>query len=41
MNEVISAAELEAVDMCVSEFFQLLVLSVVIELLEAAKVDAK
>lgn len=41
LDEVIPGAELEAVDVCVSEVSQLLVLSVVIELLEAAKVDAR
>ncbi len=38
---MISGAELEAVDVCASEIFQLFVLSVVMELLEAAKVDAR
>lgn len=41
LDEVISGAGLEAVDVCASEFSALLVLSVVIELLEAARVDAR
>lgn len=41
LDEEISGAELEVADVCVSEFSRLLVLSVVMELLEAAKVDAR
>lgn len=41
MDEVVPGAKLETVDMCVSEVSRLLVLSVVMELLEAAKVDAR
>lgn len=41
LDDVIPEEELEAVDVSVSEVSQLLVLSVVIELLEAAKVDAR
>lgn len=41
LDAVIAGAELEVVDACASEFSQLLVLSVVMELLEAAKVDAR
>lgn len=40
-EDVISSAELEAVGACISEFSRLLVLSVVIELPEAAEVDAR
>lgn len=41
LDEVVPGAKLETVDMCVSEVSRLLVLSVVMELLEAAKVDAR
>lgn len=41
LDEVISGGGLEAVEVCVSEASQLLVLAVVIELLEASNVDAR
>lgn len=41
LEEGISGAGLEVVDVGVSEFSQLLLLSVVIDILEAAKVDAR
>jgi len=41
LEKVISSAGLEAVNVCASEFFKLLVLSAVIELLEEDRVDAR